>query len=63
MAMKVWELLRLLRDNGWSIVRQKGSHRQLRHPANLNVITIAGKERADLRPGTLNDILKKAGLK
>jgi predicted RNA binding protein YcfA (HicA-like mRNA interferase family) len=55
--------MKLLRSNGWSIVRQKGSHRQLRHPANPNVITIAGKEGATLRPGTLNDMLNKAGLK
>jgi predicted RNA binding protein YcfA (HicA-like mRNA interferase family) len=44
-------------------VRQKGSHRQLQHAANPNLITVAGKEAAELRPGTLGVILKKAGLK
>lgn len=63
MTMKVGDLLKLLKGSGWFIVRQKGSHRQLRHPANPNVITVAGKEGAHLRPGTLNDILRKAGLK
>lgn len=63
MVMKVRELLKLLGGNGWSIVRQKGSHRQLRHAANPNLITVAGNEGADVRPGALKDILKKAGLK
>ena len=61
--MKVREILKLLTGSGWSIVRQKGSHRQLRHDSNPNLITIAGKDGAELRPGTLNDILRKAGLK
>jgi predicted RNA binding protein YcfA (HicA-like mRNA interferase family) len=63
MPMKVREVIRLLQDNGWVIERQKGSHRQMKHAANPNVMTIAGKNGAELRPGTLNDILKKAGLK
>jgi predicted RNA binding protein YcfA (HicA-like mRNA interferase family) len=63
MPMKVHEVLRLLKVNGWSIVRQKGSHRQFKHAANPNLITVAGKEGAELRPGTLGVILKKAGLK
>ncbi len=62
MVMKVRELLRLLEANGWSIARQKGSHSQLRHGSNPNLITVAGKDGADLRTGTLNDILRKAGL-
>ncbi len=30
--MKVRDVLRLLNDNGWVQVAQKGSHRQFRHP-------------------------------
>jgi predicted RNA binding protein YcfA (HicA-like mRNA interferase family) len=63
MAMKVRELLRLLSRHGWLVVRQKGSHRQLRHASNPNLLTVAGKDSATLRPGTLGDILKRAGLK
>ncbi len=61
--MKIRDLLRLLEKEGWELARQKGSHRQLKHPHNPAVLTVAGHPNAELRPGTLNDILKKAGLK
>lgn len=35
--------LRLLQRNGWSIVRIRGSHRQLRHESRPGVLTVAGK--------------------
>lgn len=63
MPMKVREMLQLLRQNGWTVVRQRGSHLQLKHSQKTDLITIAGNENAEFRPGTLNDILKKAGLK
>ena len=32
MAMRVREVVRVLKANGWRQVRQKGSHRIFRHP-------------------------------
>ena len=61
--MKVRELLRLLADDGWYLDRTKGSHRQFRHPAKPGLVTVAGQLADDLAPGTLNSILKQAGLK
>jgi len=61
--MKVREVLRLLRDDGWSIVVTRGSHRQLKHPVKPGRVTVAGKESDEVPPGTLNSILKQAGLK
>lgn len=61
--MKVAELLKILRDDGWEIMRTRGSHRQLRHPSKPGTVTIAGKPSADIPPGTLNSVLKQAGLK
>jgi predicted RNA binding protein YcfA (HicA-like mRNA interferase family) len=61
--MKVGEVLRLLTDDGWYLVTTRGSHRQLKHPAKLGRVTVAGKPRDDVAPGTLNSILKQAGLK
>jgi len=29
--MKVRDVLKMLEDDGWAIVRQRGSHRQLKH--------------------------------
>ena len=61
--MKVSEVLRLLHDDGWSVVATKGSHRQLKHRTKPGRVTVAGKPNDDIAPGTLNSILKQAGLK
>ncbi|MFM8703712.1 MAG: type II toxin-antitoxin system HicA family toxin [Planctomycetia bacterium] len=63
MAISVRRLLRQLEDDGWVQVRQRGSHRQFRHPTKSGTVTVAGKESADVPPGTLNSVLKQAGLK
>jgi len=61
--MKVSEVLRLLRDDGWYLVTTRGSHRQPKHPVKTGRVTVAGKPRDDVAEGTLNSILKQAGLK
>lgn len=61
--MKVSELLQLLEQDGWIVVRQRGSHRQLHHPTKPGTVTVAGKPSVDVPPGTLNSALKQAGLK
>jgi predicted RNA binding protein YcfA (HicA-like mRNA interferase family) len=61
--MKVRDLLRLLADDGWVLARTRGSHQQLKHPSKLGLVTVAGSGNDDLAPGTLNSILKQAGLK
>jgi len=61
--MKVGEVLKILRDDGWSLVVTRGSHRQLKHPTKPGRVTVAGKPNDDLPTGTLNSILKQAGLK
>jgi predicted RNA binding protein YcfA (HicA-like mRNA interferase family) len=61
--MKVSELLRLLYDDGWFLVATRGSHRQLKHATKSGRVTVPGKPSDDLAPGTLNSILKQAGLK
>ncbi len=53
----------MLRDDGWVVVTTRGSHRQLKHPEKPGRVTVAGKPSDDLAPGTLNSILKQAGLK
>jgi predicted RNA binding protein YcfA (HicA-like mRNA interferase family) len=61
--MKVAELLRLLQQDGWNQVAQRGSHRQFKHPSKVGRVTVPGKPSDDLAPGTLNSILKQSGLK
>lgn len=61
--MKVRDILKMLRDDGWYLVATRGSHQQLKHDKKLGRVTVAGKPSDDLSPGTLNSILKQAGLK
>lgn len=61
--MKAREAIQLIEADGWYLVATKGSHRQFKHPAKPGRVTIAGKPSDDLAPGTLNSILKQAGLK
>ena len=53
----------MIESDGWYLVRTKGSHRQFHHPSKSGTVTIAGKPSVDVPPGTLNSILKQAGLK
>jgi predicted RNA binding protein YcfA (HicA-like mRNA interferase family) len=63
--MKTRDLLHLLEQSGWKLDRTKGSHRQYRHPAkpHLRTITVSGHLSDEVPKGTLNAILKQAGLK
>ena len=61
--MKVRELISLIESDGWVLVRATGSHRQFHHPTKSGTVTIAGKPGTDVPPGTLNSVLKQAGLK
>lgn len=60
--MKSKELLKLLHEDGWLEKKQKGSHLQLIHPKKSGKVTVP-IHNADVPPGTLNSILKQAGLK
>jgi predicted RNA binding protein YcfA (HicA-like mRNA interferase family) len=60
---KVREILALLEADGWYLVTIRGSHRQFKHPTKSGRVTVAGKPSDDAAPGTLNSILKQAGLK
>jgi len=61
--MKVGDLIKMLQEDGWFHVRTRGSHRQFYHSTKTGVVTVAGRTSKDLPPGTLNAILKQAGLK
>lgn len=61
--MKVRAVIKMLVQDGWDIVNIQGSHRQFKHPVKAGRVTVPGKLSDDLAPGTLNSILKQAGLK
>jgi predicted RNA binding protein YcfA (HicA-like mRNA interferase family) len=61
--MKIKEIIKIIEQNGWIMVRRKGSHRQYKHKTKNGLVTIAGNMNDDLAKGTLNSIIKQAGLK
>jgi len=61
--MKVRDVIELLETRGWALVATRASHRQFKHPDRPGRVTVAGKPSDDLAPGTLNSILKQAGMK
>ena len=61
--MKVKELLKMLENDGWYLVRTRGSHRQYKHPDKPGTVTVTGKPSVEVPKGTLSAILKQSGLK
>ena len=61
--MKVRDVLRMIESDGWRLVSTRGSHRQYKHMSRPGRVTVPGKPNDDLAPGTLNSILRQAGLK
>ncbi|MFY1642784.1 type II toxin-antitoxin system HicA family toxin [Methanoculleus bourgensis] len=60
--MKVKDCITMIETDGWYLVATRGSHRQYKHPSKPGRITIAGHPAEDLALGTLNSVLKQAGL-
>jgi predicted RNA binding protein YcfA (HicA-like mRNA interferase family) len=56
------EVVKLIQANGWQLVRITGSHHHFRHAGKLGLVTVPHPKK-DLPAGTLNSILKQAGLK
>jgi len=58
--MKVRDVLRLLHEDGWRIVRMRGSHRVLHHPEKPGIVVVPGNPGDEIPPGTLRAILKQS---
>lgn len=56
------EVVKLIQTDGWRLIRISGSHHHFRHAVKPGLVTIPHPKK-DLPPGTLNSILKQAGLK
>jgi predicted RNA binding protein YcfA (HicA-like mRNA interferase family) len=61
--VKIREVIRKIEDDGWILVRTRGSHRQYHHPTKPGTVTVAGHPSQDLHPKTMNSILRQSGLK
>jgi len=55
-------MLKVIEGDGWYLVRQRGSHRQYKHPTKPGRVTVPGAFGKELPPGTERSILKQAGL-
>jgi predicted RNA binding protein YcfA (HicA-like mRNA interferase family) len=60
--MKIQDILRRIRDDGWRQIDQRGSHRQFKHPTKPGRVTVAGHPSEEVDEGTLKSILRQAGL-
>lgn len=60
--MRSREMIRMIEEDGWYLVAVKGSHHQYKHPRKTGRVTIKHPD-SDLPKGTINSILKQAGLK
>ncbi len=60
--LKPKELMKILEADGWRLIRVRGSHHMYRHP-NKPGMLIVPFHNNDMRPGTVNQILKDAGMK
>lgn len=56
------DVIRLLIDDWWLLDSTKGSHHHFKHPEKKGKVTVPHPKK-DLPQGTVNAILKQAGLK
>jgi predicted RNA binding protein YcfA (HicA-like mRNA interferase family) len=52
----------MLEERGWTLDRVKGSHHTFKHPDFSNLVTVPHPTK-EIKPGTLRQILRKAGIK
>jgi predicted RNA binding protein YcfA (HicA-like mRNA interferase family) len=55
-------MIRMIEEDGWYLVAVKGSHHKYKHSYKAGRVTIKHPD-SDLPKGTINSILKQAGLK
>ena len=56
------ELIKILEADGWQLIRVRGSHHIFKHPMRSGML-IVPYHTNDMKLGTVNQILKDAGLK
>ena len=61
--MKAKEVIKLIQKDGWFFERQVGSHKIFKHPSKKGIVVVPEYGKEDIKLGTLNSILKQAGLK
>ena len=60
-SLKPHEVEGVLIRDGWHVVRQKGSHRQYKHPTKRGIVTVPFTKK-EVYPELLHVIIKQASL-
>ena len=60
---KVSQIIKLLEQDGWTIKKWTGDHRQFINPNKTGKVTVRGKPSDTLSQELLNSIFKQAGWK
>jgi predicted RNA binding protein YcfA (HicA-like mRNA interferase family) len=61
--MKVRDVIKLIEQDGWYLVRMAGSHRHYKHPSKPGAVTVPGHPGKDMPEGTKGSVFKQAKLK
>ncbi|GIM52049.1 addiction module toxin, HicA family protein [Capnocytophaga cynodegmi] len=61
--MKVSEMLRLLKEDGWFLYREGKKHSLYKHETKTDTVILPRHPATELKKGTEQSILKQAGLK
>lgn len=61
--MNAKQLTKIIEADGWQFIRQSGSLMIFKHPIKKGIIVVPAHGKSDIKPGTLNSILKQAKLK
>lgn len=56
------DVCRILESQGFSVVRQRGSHVVMQRRANETTTTVPVPDHAELKAGTLSSIIRQSGL-
>ena len=61
-VIKVSAILNKLEEDGWYLVRTRGSHRQFKHPTKKGKVTVNGGKSDDVWGRLLSSIEEQSGL-
>ena len=60
--MRFREVDKILKDDGWIHIKQKGSHHQYIHSEKSGKVTVPEHGGKDIHPDIVKSIMKQAGL-
>lgn len=62
MPKKVKEVVAILEEQGWTLVRHGGSHRTFKHPDYELLVTVSGRWNSTMPAGILGRMRRTSGI-